>query len=292
MLAAEARSIPDQNQNQAQDEIKVERESEPERRHGSAVDSRSTKTLPNDKLKRDPRTTSLPRARDEPNHIRLSQREFQKGLEKRSMEKQRRQSTHPGRRIEEDQDVLIGPFHARNQQEIELKKMEFLEKSKNTNRQEIKRWAMEQVESRNVDDDLLGVQSDHHQAIIKSFDQASNLPDSFHSNDQFHDLKLKGRQLDQDGDLLESSRREEQLLQEEDLQEDESYSNWLKRQTQAEQTCFVGNDQLSCYPNSGTEVVQDRWSKVSFWDRGLGKKWLWSYLATDEIERISVSNSL
>lgn len=36
-----------------------------------------------------------------------------------------------------------------------------------------------------------------------------------------------------------------------------------ERQTQAEDTCFVGNDVLSCYPTANTSVTQGRWSKVS-----------------------------
>lgn len=36
-----------------------------------------------------------------------------------------------------------------------------------------------------------------------------------------------------------------------------------KRQTTAEQRCFVGNSQLSCYPTAGMQVDQGTWSKVS-----------------------------
>lgn len=36
-----------------------------------------------------------------------------------------------------------------------------------------------------------------------------------------------------------------------------------KRQTAEEEECFVGNDQLSCYPPSGQQVKQGTWSKVS-----------------------------
>jgi hypothetical protein len=39
-----------------------------------------------------------------------------------------------------------------------------------------------------------------------------------------------------------------------------------ERQTAAEQECYVGNDQLSCYPTSGLEVDQGTWSKVSLFD--------------------------
>jgi len=34
-----------------------------------------------------------------------------------------------------------------------------------------------------------------------------------------------------------------------------------ERQTQAENTCFVGNEVLSCYPTADTTVTQGRWSK-------------------------------
>ena len=43
-----------------------------------------------------------------------------------------------------------------------------------------------------------------------------------------------------------------------------------KRQTTEEEECFVGNDQLSCYPPSGQQVKEGTWSKVSCiaWWRG------------------------
>jgi hypothetical protein len=51
--------------------------------------------------------------------------------------------------------------------------------------------------------------------------------------------------------------------------EEESMEGMLEeRQTQAENTCFVGNEVLSCYPTADTTVTQGRWSKVSsesFW---------------------------
>lgn len=34
-----------------------------------------------------------------------------------------------------------------------------------------------------------------------------------------------------------------------------------RRQTEAEQRCYVGNDELSCYPTAGTTVVQNTWSR-------------------------------
>ncbi|KAJ1025117.1 hypothetical protein NDA16_002623 [Ustilago loliicola] len=34
-----------------------------------------------------------------------------------------------------------------------------------------------------------------------------------------------------------------------------------RRQTAAEETCFVGNEDLSCYPNAGTTIAQNTWSK-------------------------------
>lgn len=36
----------------------------------------------------------------------------------------------------------------------------------------------------------------------------------------------------------------------------------FRRQTDAENTCYVGNEFLSCYPTSGIQVVQGTWSKV------------------------------
>ncbi|PWN50857.1 hypothetical protein IE53DRAFT_379414 [Violaceomyces palustris] len=33
------------------------------------------------------------------------------------------------------------------------------------------------------------------------------------------------------------------------------------RQTAAEEQCFVGNEQLSCYPTEGSQIVQDTWSR-------------------------------
>lgn len=36
-----------------------------------------------------------------------------------------------------------------------------------------------------------------------------------------------------------------------------------KRQNAAEQECFVGNNQLSCYPTAGLRVNQGTWSRVS-----------------------------
>jgi hypothetical protein len=36
-----------------------------------------------------------------------------------------------------------------------------------------------------------------------------------------------------------------------------------KRQTADEQSCFVGNGKLSCYPTTGLHVEQGTWSKVS-----------------------------
>lgn len=36
-----------------------------------------------------------------------------------------------------------------------------------------------------------------------------------------------------------------------------------RRQTTAEQRCFVGNSQLSCYPTAGVQIDQGTWSKVS-----------------------------
>lgn len=35
-----------------------------------------------------------------------------------------------------------------------------------------------------------------------------------------------------------------------------------KRQTSADQACFVGNNRLSCYPQSGMRFEQDTWGKV------------------------------
>jgi hypothetical protein len=40
-------------------------------------------------------------------------------------------------------------------------------------------------------------------------------------------------------------------------------AEWTKRQTAEEQRCFVGNDQLSCFPTADTRVTQGTWSRVS-----------------------------
>lgn len=45
----------------------------------------------------------------------------------------------------------------------------------------------------------------------------------------------------------------------------EEESDLYSRQTEAEQECFVGNDQLSCYPTSGTKFIQGQWGRVSLY---------------------------
>ncbi|SJX64789.1 uncharacterized protein SRS1_15212 [Sporisorium reilianum f. sp. reilianum] len=39
------------------------------------------------------------------------------------------------------------------------------------------------------------------------------------------------------------------------------HSKRQRRQTAAEETCFVGNEDLSCYPTAGTTIVQNNWSR-------------------------------
>lgn len=43
---------------------------------------------------------------------------------------------------------------------------------------------------------------------------------------------------------------------------EEAIAPLLRRQTREEQRCFVGNEQLSCYPTSGTRITQGEWGKV------------------------------
>lgn len=36
-----------------------------------------------------------------------------------------------------------------------------------------------------------------------------------------------------------------------------------KRQTQEQEDCYVDYGQLSCYPTSETQILQNQWGKVS-----------------------------
>lgn len=242
MLGAQARFIPESNHQESNPILSRDSNSNPDsaeqplRRNNNfkpqpqpQLDSRSLDSNPIRFNPRSPAPTSLPRPRDEPNHLRLSNRDFQKGLQKRNLQKQRRKGSPT------DYDLLIGPFHASNEEDVKEKKRGFLQGRENGG---IKRW----VEGQQVELKRNAIE---------------------HLHGGFGEFEIRrGDQMDLDSrDLLGEEQEELELRG----QEDESYSDWVKRQTQAEQTCFVGNEHLSCYPTTGTEVVQDRWSKVSLY---------------------------
>lgn len=129
MLGAQARFIPESNHQESNPILSRDSNSNPDsaeqplRRNNNfkpqpqpQLDSRSLDSNPIRFNPRSPAPTSLPRPRDEPNHLRLSNRDFQKGLQKRNLQKQRRKGSPT------DYDLLIGPFHASNEEDVKEKR--------------------------------------------------------------------------------------------------------------------------------------------------------------------------
>jgi hypothetical protein len=103
-----------------------------------------------------------------------------------------------GRLSEGYDDIILGPFEARNDREVELLRKE------------------------------IGLDADNIEG---------------------------GRAVERAGNWLKRQQRQDPTLQ--------NQKERKKRQTAEEQQCFVGNDQLSCYPTSGLRVNQGTWSRVS-----------------------------
>lgn len=95
MLGAQARFIPESNHQESNPILSRDSNSNPDsaeqplRRNNNfkpqpqpQLDSRSLDSNPIRFNPRSPAPTSLPRPRDEPNHLRLSNRDFQKGLQR------------------------------------------------------------------------------------------------------------------------------------------------------------------------------------------------------------------
>ena len=131
----------------------------------------------------------------------------------------------------DQEEHILGPFFARSEDEVLLIKREITERRR---RGELK-------------DRSMGLSN------IQNLEKRSTIPDE-------PGLEARDSTSAEDVAKWELSRRDVYRQIELEKRIDAEIE---KRQTAEQERCYVGNDQLSCYPTAGTDLVQGQWSRVS-----------------------------
>ncbi|KAK0563873.1 hypothetical protein OC844_001999 [Tilletia horrida] len=220
-----------------------------------------------------PAITKPPPAPGQPLHVlltpaELAQRKRQQQQRQQQQEQQRSSGSSSGH-LRRDGEQIVGPFWARSEDDVRRAKLE---------------WDAEQALKRRArpaaglaDRDA----AEYSQNLVQRRPAHAGA-DAAAAEDRSLGPVLSDDEWDQMRRASERSTPEMEHI----------VADLERRQTAAEEKCYVGNAQLSCYPTSGLQIPQGTWSKFiwnSYFPLFIQQDYVDVYLYREDQDRIQTS---